>query len=172
LIVLNSQPFALVYTFVNHKYLGYLLQPHVVQKNSNGNFTLTHQRVYAKTTEYFGEHISPSDLKIISILDKLDENLIYKLYFDDGKKKVRASEFFEKQTQKSDQTVKDEVRHYIDNITNEALELLKGSVVYKTGNDNNPTSQKLEVSSEKASILFHFRRDEEGTRYFPTIKHC
>ncbi|MFN4972274.1 MAG: DEAD/DEAH box helicase [Bacteroidota bacterium] len=171
MIVLNSQPFALVYTFVNHKYLGYLLQPHVVQKNSNGNFTLTHQRVYAKTTEYFGEHISPSDLKIISILDKLDENLIYKLYFDDGKKKVRASEFFEKQTQKSDQTVKDEVRHYIDNITNEALELLKGSVVYKTGNDNNPTSQKLEVSSEKASILFHFRRDEEGTRYFPTIKH-
>ena len=148
-----------------------MLQPHVVQKNNNGNFTLTHQRVYAKTTEYFGENISAADLKIIAVLDKLDENLIYKLYFDDGKKKVRASEFFERQAQKTEHQLKDEVRHYIDNITNEALELLKGTIVYKTGNDNNPTSQKLEVSNEKASILFHFRRDKEGTRYFPTIKH-
>jgi SNF2 family DNA or RNA helicase len=171
LIVLNSQPFALVYTFVNHKYLGFLLQPHVVQKNTSGNFTLTHQRVYAKTTEYFNEQISAQDQKIISILDKLDENLIYKLYFDDGKKKVRASEFFEKQVHKNDQPLKEEVKHYIDDVTNEALELLKGSTIYKTGNDNNPTSQKLTVSDEKASVLFHFRRDAEGTRYFPTIKH-
>ena len=27
------------------------------------------------------------------------------------------------------------------------------------------------MSSEKASVLFHFRKDGDGTRYFPTIKH-
>jgi hypothetical protein len=169
-LVVNTQPFELVYTLIgNHKHLGCVMQPHVVQKNSLGNFTLTHQRVFAKTTDYYAKNISIEDLAIINLLDELDENYIFKLFYHDNKKKIRAADFFEKQAYK--EQIEQEVKPYIEQKMNEAFEMLKGRVIYRMGNDNNPTSQELFVSDIKASVLFHFRRNAQGTNYFPTIKH-
>ena len=39
-------------------------------------------------------------------------------------------------------------------------------------NDGNPTWKEIEVLEEKATVLFHFRRNEDNTHYFPTIKHA
>jgi hypothetical protein len=39
------------------------------------------------------------------------------------------------------------------------------------GNDGNPTHKRIFIEKEKASVLFHFRRNEEDTHYFPTLKH-
>jgi hypothetical protein len=170
LLVTNTQPFELVYTLlVNHKHLGCVLQPHVVQKNSLGNFTLTHQRIFAKTAEYYSKNISIVDLEIISLLDELDEQYIFKMFFHDHKKKIKAADFFEKAVYKD--IIDNEVKPYIEDKMNEVLQKLKGRTIYKMGNDNNPTSQSVEVSEDNASVLFHFRRNNEGTNYFPTIKH-
>jgi SNF2 family DNA or RNA helicase len=169
-LVVNTQPFELVYTILcNHKHLGCVLQPHVVQKNSLGNFTLTHQRVFAKTADYYAQNISLQDLEIISLLDELDENYIFKRFHHDSKKKIRAADFFEKQAYKL--IIDNEVKPYIEEKMNMAFEMLKGRTIYKMGNDNNPTSQAIYVSEHKASVLFHFRRGPQGTNYFPTIKH-
>ncbi len=168
MLVVNTQPFDLVYTLINHKHLGCILQPHVVQVNSLGNHTLTHQRIFAKTADYFSQKISLEDLEIISLLDELDEQYIFKLYYHD-KKKIRAAEFFEKPAYK--ELIENEIKSYVDQKMDKAFRLLMGRIVYKMGNDNNPTSQKIQVSQSKASVLFHFRRNKEGTRYFPTIKH-
>ncbi len=170
MLVINTQPFELVYTLlVNHKHLGCVLQPHVVQINSLGNFTLTHQRIFAKTAEYYSKNISIDDLEIISLLDELDEQYIFKMFFHDNKKKIKAADFFEKPAYKD--VIENEVKPYIEHKMNEVLQKLKGRKIYKMGNDNNPTSQPIEVSKENASVLFHFRRNNEGTNYFPTIKH-
>lgn len=37
--------------------------------------------------------------------------------------------------------------------------------------DGWPVERKIELAGEPASILFHFRRNETETRYFPTIKY-
>jgi hypothetical protein len=170
LLVTNTHPFELIYTLlVNHKHLGCVLQPHVVQKNSLGNFTLTHQRIFAKTAEYYSKNISIEDLEIISLLDELDEQYIFKMFFHDHKKKIKAADFFEKPAYKD--IIDNEVKPYIEDKMNEVLQKLKGRTIYKMGNDNNPTSQSIEVSEDNASVLFHFRRNNEGTNYFPTIKH-
>jgi SNF2 family DNA or RNA helicase len=168
-IVVNTQPFDLVYTLVNHPYLGFVLEPHVVQVNSLGNFTLTHQRIFSRTSEYFSKKISETDHKLIKMLDELDDDFLFRKFYVNGKKKIRTAEFFEKYC--SDELFNEEIRPYIEDILGKVLNKLRGKVIYKMGNDNNPTSQKVEVTQEKASVLFHFRRDEEGTRYFPTIKY-
>jgi hypothetical protein len=138
LLVTNTHPFELIYTLlVNHKHLGCVLQPHVVQKNSLGNFTLTHQRIFAKTAEYYSKKISIEDLEIISLLDELDEQYIFKMFFHDHKKKIKAADFFEKPAYKD--IIDNEVKPYIEDKMNEVLQKLKGRTIYKMGNDNNPT---------------------------------
>lgn len=169
MLVVNTQPFALVYTLVNHQRLGCVIEPHVVQINSLGKFTLTHQRIFSKTAEYFSKNITRTDLDLIKILDELDDDFLFKKFYKEGKKKIRTAEFFEKYC--PEELFNEQIRPFIEERMNKVLNKLRGKTIYKMGNDNNPTSQKITISDEKASVLFHFRRDAEGTRYFPTIKH-
>lgn len=169
MLVVNTQPFDLVYTLVNHHYLGCVLEPHVVQVNGLGNFTLTHQRIFSKTAEYFSKKISEADMELIKLLDEVDDDYLFRKYYVDGKKKIRTAEFFEKHC--PEELMNEQIRPFIEQHMNEVMQKLRGRTIYKTGNDNNPTSVKIEVAKDKATILLHFRRDAEGTRYFPTIKY-
>ncbi len=167
MIVVNTQPFALVYTLVNHFHLGFILEPHIVQINSLGKYSLTHQRVFTKTADYFSKCIQEKDHEIIALLDELDDDYLFKKFHTDSKKKIRTAEFI---SRIKESAYEEKVKTFIEERMIKALNLLKGKTIYKTGNDNNPTSMKINVSNEKASVLFHFKRDAEGTRYFPTIK--
>jgi SNF2 family DNA or RNA helicase len=167
LIVVNTQPFALVYTLVNHPHLGFILEPHIVQINSLGKYSLTHQRVFNKTSDYFSKCIKEKDYEIIALLDELDDDYLFKKFHTETKKKIRTAEFISKIKESA---YEEKVKNFIEERMIKVLNLLKGQEIYKTGNDNNPTSMKINVSNEKASVLFHFKRDAEGTRYFPTIK--
>jgi SNF2 family DNA or RNA helicase len=169
LLVVNTQPFDLVYTLVNHNHLGYVLEPHVVQVNGLGNFTLTHQRVFSKTAGYFAAKISEHDMELINILDEVDDDFLFRKYYVDGKKKIRTAEFFDKYC--SEELMNEQIRPFVEQKMNLVFQALRGKTIYKTGNDNNPTSVSVEVAPQKATILLHFRRDAEGTRYFPTIKY-
>ncbi len=169
MLVVNTQPFLLVYTLVNHPYLGLIIEPHVVQVNTLGKFSLTHQRVFSCTASYFKKGLSALDFQLLELLDEVDDDFLFRKFHPDNKKKIRTAEFFSKQC--SEEMFNEKIRPYIEEKIGTVIEKLKGKTIYKTGNDNNPTSVELQVSSEKASVLFHFRKDGEGTRYFPTIKH-
>lgn len=167
MIVVNTQPFALVYTLVNHAYLGFILEPHIVQINSLGKYSLTHQRIFTKTSDYFSRCIQEKDYEIIALLDELDDDYLFKKFYTDTKKKIRTAEFISKLV---GAVYEEKVKTFVEERMIKALNLLKGQAIFKTGNDNNPTSMQINVSNEKASVLFHFKRDADGTRYFPTIK--
>ncbi len=170
MLVVNTQPFDLVYTLINHPYLGYIIEPHVVQINSLGKFTLTHQRIFSKTSAYFSSKIDTHDEKVIKLLDELDDDHVFKKFYTDGKKKIKTAEFFTNEKYCSKELFNERIKPYVEQRLNKALNLLRGKNIYRMGNDNNPTSQCINVAAEKASVLFHFRSNEEGTRYFPTIK--
>ena len=38
------------------------------------------------------------------------------------------------------------------------------------GKEGDPVFKRLKINEDPATVLFHFRRSPEGTRYFPTIK--
>src|SRR5690606_30597027 len=43
--------------------------------------------------------------------------------------------------------------------------------IFMMSKDGYPADQEIKLATSSASILFHFRRNEEETRYFPTIKY-
>src|SRR3546814_9230971 len=63
------------------------------------------------------------------------------------------------------------VRPRIEKRLAEAIDLMREKEVFETDKEGNPTWKRLEIAEEPATVLFHSRRSESGTRYFPTIKH-
>lgn len=169
MIVVNTQPFALVFAFFQHPYLGWVLEPHVVQMNSKGAYTLTHQRIFSKTSDYFSSGISKEDYELIKILDEVDDDFLFRRFNTEVKRKIRTAEFFQKYCSK--ELMEETIRPYIEQRMNKVLQQLRGKTVYKIGNDNNPTSVKLTIGDEQANIWFHFKNSPEGIRYYPTLRY-
>lgn len=159
-------PFLLVYSIQEHLHFGYVIEPHVVQINSLGNLTLSHQRLFSANFSYYEKGIDEIDKQLVLLLEEMDQEKIVKRFHSKGT--IRPAEFFKKHFNEDIQ--KKLIRPFIENRLTEALPLLVDKPVYLMGKDGNPASQKVELASEPASVLFHFRRDELGTNYFPTLK--
>jgi SNF2 family DNA or RNA helicase len=168
--VVTTQPFLLVYSIVDDEYLGTLIEPHVVQINSNGQLTLTHQRLFSQTADTFDKGIDKTDYELIKLLDECGHEAIFKKFHDKtSKKKIKAFDWFKK-VLTPDLVVK-QIRPYIERRISEILPRLSDRQVYVAGSNNNPAAQKVNMAEGHATVLFHFRRNTEGTRYFATIKH-
>lgn len=162
----SSKPCKIVYSLCKHEYFGYIIEPHVVQLNPNNDFSFTHQRIFKHTAEEFSSCLSDIDYKLIALLDDIEQDAVIKRFY---KKKIRANEFFSKIF---DDKFYENVRPKIEKKLAEALELLKTkNELYVMDKDGWPVEHKIEFAKEAATILFHFRRNEIETRYFPTIKY-
>ena len=162
----SSKPCKIVYSLCKHEYLGYLIEPHIVQLNPQGDFSLTYQRLFSHTAQEFAKHLTDSDLKIIKMLDETEQDHVIKKYH---KKAIRPFEFFSKFY---DDKFYENARPKIEKKLAEVLEILKiKDELYLMDKDGWPAERKIELATEPATILFHFRRSEVETRYFPTIKY-
>jgi SNF2 family DNA or RNA helicase len=162
----NTKPCKVVYSLCKHAYLGYLIEPHIVQLNPQGDFSLTYQRLFSHTAKEFATHLSEQDFRLIKILDETEQDYIIKKY---NKKAVRPVEFFGKFF---NDKFYESVRPKIEKKLSEVLEVLKtqGSL-YLTDNDGWPAERKIDIATTPSTVLFHFRRNDIETRYFPTIKY-
>jgi SNF2 family DNA or RNA helicase len=161
----SSKPCQIIYAIARHEYLSYVIEPHIVQLNPNGEFSLTHQRLFSNTAKEFVHCIDDTDIKLIKILDELEQGNIIKKYY---KKPVRPFEFFGKIF---NDTLFDTIRPKMEKRMVEALNLLPGKQIYQMSKEGYPAGKKLQIATEAATVLFHFRRDAEEIRYFPTIKY-
>ena len=161
----SDKPCKLVYSLAKHEFLGYLIEPHVVQLNQNGGFSLTHQRIFTNTAQEFLSCIDTTDLKVIKILEELEQNNIIKKYF---KKTIRPLEFFSKNW---DEKQFETIRPKIEKKLAEALSLIRDKDFFIMSKEGWPVEKQIFIAEEPATILFHFRRSETETRYFPTIKY-
>jgi len=161
----TQKPHTLVYSLCQHEFLGYLIEPHIVQLNPNGEFSLTYQRIFSNTALEYASALDNSDLKIIKLLDELEQTeLIKKMY----KKTARPREFFSKIF---DKKLYDYIRPKIDKKLSTILKLISQKPFYLMSKEGWPVEEQLTIAQEPASVLFHFRRNTEETRYFPTIKY-
>jgi SNF2 family DNA or RNA helicase len=161
----SSKPCQIIYAIARHEYLSYVIEPHVVQLNPNGEFSLTHQRLFSNTAKEFISCLDETDLKLIRILEDLEQGNIIKKYH---KKPVRPFEFFGKIF--TDQLF-DTIRPKMEKRMVEALNLMHHKQLFQMSKEGYPAGRKLQIASEPASVLFHFRRNEEEIRYFPTLKY-
>lgn len=162
----SSKPCKIVYSLCKHEFFGYLIEPHIVQLNPQGDFSLTYQRIFSHTANEFARHLTEKDLKLIKILDETEQDFIIKKYH---KKPIRPVEFFSKFF---NEKFYESVRPKIEKKLSEVLELIKvDGELYLMDSDGWPAERKIEIASEPATVLFHFRRNAMETRYFPTIKY-
>jgi len=161
----SSKPCQIIYAICRHEYLGYLIEPHIVQLNPNGEFSLTYQRLFSNTAKEFSQYLDETDFRLVKLLEEIEQGNVIKRYY---KKPIRPFEFFGKIF---NEQLFDTIRPKIEKRMAEALTLLPGKEIYTMSKEGYPAEKHLHIAAEPASVLFHFRRDDTEIRYFPTIKY-
>ncbi|RJE74373.1 DEAD/DEAH box helicase [Reichenbachiella sp. MSK19-1] len=165
-----NKPFQLIYTLFDHQYLGYLFESFVIQKDAEGRLTFAHQNISAMNAAEFADGLDEADYELIKQMDSMQADTVVK-HFE--KKRIKPDDYFLKvfDPKNGDQTKQDEIRAYVERRRAKIMPLIKGKRLFEMGNDGEPAWKEIEVLEDEASVLFHFRRNEENTHYFPTIKH-
>lgn len=168
--VSTAQPFQLIYSLYEHEFLGYLIESFVVQLDEKGRLTLQHQNISSKNAQEFASGLDETDYELIKLMDEMQqETIVLKFY----KQRVKPADFFFKvyNKEKGDKVLQKTIQEHLELRRAMIFERLGGKRVFEMGRDGEPTWKELSWEPEKARVLFHFRRNEENTHYFPTMKH-
>ncbi|MDX2189521.1 MAG: SNF2-related protein, partial [Bacteroidota bacterium] len=163
-------PFQVIYSLFEHELLGFIFEPFVIQLNTAGKLTLQHQSISSKNAKEFASGLDVTDFKLISLIDAIQPETIHQKY---GDRKLKANEFFLKvyDKNKGNEELQDIITSYLERYKAEIMPLLLTKRVFEMGNDGEPAWKEIEVQSDRATVLFHFYRNESNTHYLPTIKH-
>ena len=166
--VSTSIPFQIVYSIYNHEYLGYLIESFVVRKNDKGKLTLQNQNIsYANAFE-FASGLDETDFKLIKLMDRIQQETIINKF---SKVRVKPAIFFNKvyKSDNPDKILQTAIQDYIEDKKSDIFSMMKGKELYEMGADGDPAWNKIEILDKRATVLFHFMRNEENTNYLPTI---
>ncbi len=168
--VTTTQPFQIIYSLFEHEFLGYIFESFVVQKNSRGDLTFAHQNISAKNAKEFAKGLDEVDYELIELMDSIQQDAIARKFY---KTKIRTSDFFDKvyHPEKGNTLLQEEIQRYLERKRAKILSKISNKMLFEMGNDGEPAWRQIEIHKEKATILFHFVKNEENTHYFPTIKH-
>lgn len=164
-----EQPFKLIYSLFQHEYLGFLFESYVVQLNEKGNLTFTNQNISSKNAEEFASAMDESDYELIKNMDEMQQDVVLNTF---SKKKLKPHEFFLKvyDKQTGDKVLQREIDTYLEKRRSKIMPLLHGKSLFEMGSDGEPAWEAIEIVDDRATVLFHFRKNEDNTHYFPTIK--
>jgi SNF2 family DNA or RNA helicase len=164
-----SQPFQIIYSLFEHEYLGYLFETFVVELDYKGQLTLKHQNISSKNAKEFSSGLDEADFGLVKWIDAMQQEVVMKKFYN---KKVTIAEFFLKvyDPKKGDEALQEAIQTYIESLKAKTLNHLGDKMIFIMGTDGNPAWQRIYRVPEKANVLFHFRRNEDNTHYFPTIK--
>ena len=162
--------FQIIYSLYQHEYLGFLFESFVVKVDDKNQLTLQNQNISSLNANEFASGLDEADYKLIHLMDDTQQEAIVKKY---ASSTMKPSEFFLKvyDEEKGNKLIQEEIERYLISVRAKILPLLVGKKVFEMGSDGEPTWKKLQVMPEKATVLFHFRKNEDNTHYFPTIKY-
>ena len=168
--VSTAEPFQIIYSLFEHECLGHLFAAYVIQLGPRGQLTLQHQTVSGKNVHEFATGLDAIDFELVALCDQLQQEAVVKEFWP---RKIATAEFFLKtyHSEKGDKPLQEAIARHVQTRMGAVLARLAGKQVFIMGRDGEPTWKEIGLAPAKASILFHFRRNEEGTHYFPTIQY-
>lgn len=162
----SNASFKIVYSIIEHPNLGTLIEAFVVQITSAGNWSMVHQKLNASSAEFYQHKLDEKDMKAVALLDQIKPEYIIKKF--SPVQRIRPKEYFAKHF--NSKVFQNLIRPHIEDIHQEVLRLIHGKDLF-VGEKKNPIVQHIKWSEEKATVLFHYRRNEHNTHYFATLKH-
>ena len=161
-----QEPFQIIYSVYEHEYLGYLFESFVVKKDNQGGLTLQHQNISSKNAVEFASGLDDADFELIGLMDSMQQEAVVKRFSKNG---IKPKDFFLKtyDSEKGNQLLKTEIYNQLEIRRGHILDLLPGKMVFEMGSDGEPAWRPIEVMPDKASVLFHFRKNDTNTHYFP-----
>ena len=164
------QPFQIVYSLLDHEFLGYLIEAFVVQQNGRGELTLLNQTLSTQNVGEFARELDERDFELVKLIDSIQQDSIVKKF---NPRKLPAVDFFLKiyDPQKGDKIVQETIGAYLENRKAQIMARLPGKPFYIMGNDGNPAWEPINWMPEPARVHFHFVRNADSTHYFPIIRY-
>ncbi|WP_162340936.1 DEAD/DEAH box helicase [Cyclobacterium salsum] len=171
--VASDKPFEIVYSLFSHEFLGILFESFAVQLDEKGRLSFAYQNISYQNAREFGEGLDETDLELIRLMDSMQQEAIVKKY---NAKNTKPKEFLRKvfdqnQSTQANKEIQKLIEGKLEITRSKILDNIKHKRLFEMGNDGNPVWKEIQIMPEKASVLFHFRRNEDNTHYFPTLKY-
>ena len=171
--VSSEEPFEVVYSLFSHEYLGILFESFAVQLDEKGRHSLAYQNISSKNATEFASGLDEDDYDLIKLIDNMQQEAIIKKF---NTKNIKPKEFLGKIFEEpvanaANKEIQRQIELRLELSRSKILNKIKRKRLFEMGNDGNPIWNEITIMPEKASVLFHFRRNEENTHYFPTLKY-
>ncbi len=156
-----------VVTLTPRNKLGLMLAPSMVN-NSTKPFLTFHERITDKNLNKYNKLLDEHQLKIVKCIEEYNDHQIFSRFTN---QKISLKEFMSGLTKEFIQKF---IRPFVDKKMDECIRLVRESnnPLYYLGKGKNIyTSEQISIHLQEAETLFHFIRDEEGIKYFQTIRH-
>jgi SNF2 family DNA or RNA helicase len=168
--VSTKESFQVVYSLYIHEYLGYIFESFIVRLDEIGRLTLQHQNISSLNAKEFAAGLDTTDYELIELMDKMQQESVVHKFSKNG---IKPKDFFLKHftDEEKNKLLQGELSNYMGRLRSQVMAKLVGKRVFEMGSDGEPTWKEIEVMPKKATVLFHFRKNDDNTHYFPTIKY-
>ena len=165
-----SEPFQVVYSLLEHQYLGYLIEAFVVRLNAKSELTLQTQSLSPQNVREFSAGLDEGDAELVRLTDYMGQDTLLRRF---NTKKWAAVDFFLRvyDPQKGDKVMQEAIADYVQQTKAQILPLLAGKPLFLMTHDGNPVGEAITFMPEPARVYFHFVRNPEATHYFPIIRY-
>lgn len=173
MIVDSEQPFKIVYTILSHEYLGLIFESYVVQLDDMGRLSLAFQNIGTANAREFDSGLDETDYDLVGLIESMNPEVMIKPYMK--KVTLRPKEYLHKVFDNKVEVKKNldtqiELKKKIEKLRAKILPKLLGKRLFEMGSDGNPVWKEITVNAERATVLFHFHKNDDNTHYWPTIK--
>jgi superfamily II DNA or RNA helicase len=165
-----SEPFQVIYSLLQHEYLGYLVEAFVVRLNAKGELTLQTQSLSPQNVREFSAGLDERDFELVRLTDTICQDTLVRRF---NTKKWSAVDFFLRvyDSQKGDKVMQEAIADHVERTKAQLLPLLAGKPIFLMTNDGNPVGDRITYMPEPARVYFHFDRTPTATHYFPIIRY-
>ncbi|WP_194776004.1 DEAD/DEAH box helicase [Pararhodonellum marinum] len=165
-----EEPFEIIYALFSHEYLGILFESFVIQLDEKGRLSFAHQNISYKNASDFSNGLDQTDFELIKLMDSMQQEAIVKKF---NTKNLKPKDYLRKiyDEKTGNKSIQDLIDIKLESTRSKILSILGNKRLFEMGNDGNPIWKEIDIMPDKASVLFHFRRNDDNTHYFPTIKY-
>ncbi|EOZ96026.1 superfamily II DNA/RNA helicase, SNF2 family [Indibacter alkaliphilus LW1] len=143
----------------------------MVQLDEKGRLSFANQNISSINAPEFASRLDEKDYQLIKWMDDMQQEAVVKKF---NTKKLKPKEFLRKiyDPKTENKSFQELIEKKLENLRAKILENLHDKRLFEMGNDGNPIWREISIMPKKASVLFHFRRNEDNTHYFPTLKYA